>query len=52
MQKYPKMMTLRLDDKIWSDLHELANEEESSMTDIVRELIKERIDEGPRIIVV
>lgn len=48
MQNYPKIITLRLTDKQWSDLKALASDEESSMTDIVRDLIVERVDEAQK----
>lgn len=44
MQNYPKIITLRLTEKQWSDLRELAEYEECSMTDIVRDSLVERME--------
>jgi predicted DNA-binding ribbon-helix-helix protein len=45
MRYYDKMLTLRLTDQIWSDLKAIAENEESSVADVVRTLIVDRIDE-------
>lgn len=45
MQNYPKVITLRLTDQQWSDLKAVAEYEECSMTDIVRDALAERVNE-------